>query len=92
MSTHQDRQPKTLEGSEDNDINSTGITLQLEPDSIVDFNTATMALGGAWEALADSESPDALDLSGLRGPLPKDFKGLATPGMNPMVEIRVVWA
>ncbi|KZS90088.1 hypothetical protein SISNIDRAFT_415931 [Sistotremastrum niveocremeum HHB9708] len=84
MSTHQDRQPKTLEGSEDNDINSTGITLQLEPDSIVDFNTATMALGGAWEALADSESPDALDLSGLRGPLPKDFKGLATPGMNPM--------
>ncbi|EJD41852.1 hypothetical protein AURDEDRAFT_115296 [Auricularia subglabra TFB-10046 SS5] len=38
---------------------------------------------GAWAALAE-EVPPGTVIPGLKGSLPKDFKGLATPEKNPM--------
>lgn len=38
---------------------------------------------GAWAALAE-EVPPGQHVPGLKGALPKDFKGLATPEKNPM--------
>jgi pyrimidine and pyridine-specific 5'-nucleotidase len=46
-------------------------------------STAITPLSGAWAALSEEIPPTAW-VDGLRGPLPANFKGLATPEKNPM--------
>jgi hypothetical protein len=59
-------------------VNKIAASMDLEP------------LGGVWEALAvhDDEDPDAVSdlasIEGVAGDFPANFKGLATPAMNPM--------
>jgi pyrimidine and pyridine-specific 5'-nucleotidase len=48
------------------------------PGASVDFEESITAVTGEWEALAEGEGDEG------RADLPANFKGLATPGMNPM--------
>lgn len=47
----------------------------------MDLTTDIATIGGAWAMLADGAAPQGAP--GI-GRLPPDFKGLATPGLNPM--------
>lgn len=56
----------------------------LRPEA-ADLNSSVTPIGGAWAALSHEVHPhSAEDLGAFHG-LPTGFKGLATPGMNPMV-------
>ncbi|KAG8913829.1 hypothetical protein FRC01_004367 [Tulasnella sp. 417] len=50
-------------------------------DMSLDMTTDIATIGGAWATLADGPAPEGAP--GI-GRLPPDFKGLATPGLNPM--------
>ncbi|KAG8943259.1 hypothetical protein FRC04_003126 [Tulasnella sp. 424] len=50
-------------------------------DMSMDLTTDIATIGGAWAMLADGPAPEGTP--GI-GRLPPDFKGLATPGLNPM--------
>ncbi|KAG8905601.1 hypothetical protein FRB99_008599 [Tulasnella sp. 403] len=76
LSTYnENRKPRspTDEEVEDNSMIS-------EASTCVDLTTDIAAIGGAWAAIADGPP---LGAPGIKN-LPPDFKGLATPGLNPM--------
>jgi len=80
ISTHDERPPCSSDTDAEDELHIS------EVDSVY-CDTTTLPLNGAWSTLAFCESDHETSLSstpGLRNVLPKDFKGLATPDMNPM--------
>ncbi|KZV83567.1 hypothetical protein EXIGLDRAFT_777445 [Exidia glandulosa HHB12029] len=90
ISTHRDKterlRPHTGGDDEEDeeDIDADRRSASTSSKASTPVNEASITtVQGAWAALAE-EVPPGTHIPGLKGSLPKDFKGLATPEKNPM--------